>query len=495
MREAAKATEGPRAKTHELSKVAIRGKRRDEKARKRRVNVEIASELIDMIVDVMECAGDKMEEGHVQRVQAGDDDLENELISKATWRHWMGLFSDGKKVSEENIIVEDVKDEPRFVGSDSMTQLLTDAEAQKVMSPFRLMSSIGGQEIYTELLQYLTQTGVFNLRMVAPDKWQTFGAIVAAARRNTSGMEATVKTAVELPMEEEALRMMNSPTNEDLGAFVNRMYEGPYGAKQSLRGSLVGTSAGSTVIGVGDSGSHAAIGASASLAAPSKDILDYLPAVALPLHHALKLCLLGPMCSGKESAVKALKETLGDSLTVFKINDVVREALTYVHPDNQKQEDADPKAKGKKGADAGPADAFAGKDTEAYKAVAERALKSVQLTTGAQEIPAAGKDLADLVSDEQILVDLFCQKLKLTFDGAEAPDADQQRREKIAKEKELLEQIEEAKAAEANEAADPKGKGKKGAAKSAAELEDDLTQLLSLDRSGWLLVDFPRTLE
>lgn len=127
-----------------------------------------------MIVDVMECAGDQMEAGHAERVQAGDEDLENELISKATWRHWMSLFTDGKKVSEENIIVEDVKDKPRFVGSDSMTQLLTDADAQKVLSPFQLMTSIGRQQIYTELLQYLAQTGIFNLRMVVPDKWQSF---------------------------------------------------------------------------------------------------------------------------------------------------------------------------------------------------------------------------------------------------------------------------------------------------------------------------------
>jgi hypothetical protein len=108
-----------------------------------------------MIVDVMECAGDQMEEGHAVRLQAEDDDVENELISKATWRHWMTLFTDGKKVSEENIIVEDVKEEAKFVGSDSMTQLLAD-DAQKVISPFQLMTGISRQHIYSELLQYLT---------------------------------------------------------------------------------------------------------------------------------------------------------------------------------------------------------------------------------------------------------------------------------------------------------------------------------------------------
>lgn len=156
MRQNALKTEGPRAQAHDQSKVVIKQKRREEKARKRAVNIEIASELIDMIVDVMECAGDQMEEGHAERLQAEDDDVENELISKATWRHWMALFTDGKKVSEENIIVEDVKEEARFVGSDSMAQLLADGDAQKSMTPFQLMTGISRQHIYTELLQYLT---------------------------------------------------------------------------------------------------------------------------------------------------------------------------------------------------------------------------------------------------------------------------------------------------------------------------------------------------
>ena len=42
------------------------------------------------------------------------------------------------------------------------------------------------------------------------------------------------------------------------------------------------------------------------------------------------------------------------------------------------------------------------------------------------------------------------------------------------------------------ESADPK-KAQKGG-KSAAELEADLKQLMSLDVSGWVLIDFPRTI-
>jgi hypothetical protein len=29
------------------------------------------------------------------------------LIKKEKWRHWMGIFSNGKKVSEENLVINE----------------------------------------------------------------------------------------------------------------------------------------------------------------------------------------------------------------------------------------------------------------------------------------------------------------------------------------------------------------------------------------------------
>ena len=70
-------------------------------------------------------------------------------------------------------------------------------------------------------------------------------------------------------------------------------------------------------------------------------------------------------------------------------------------------------------------------------------------------------------------------------------------RERIDKEKDLLEQLEEAKGNEATEA-DAKGgkggKGGKGAAKSPMEIEDEIENLLRVEASGWILLDFPRNL-
>lgn len=96
---------------------------------------------------------------------------------------------------------------------------------------------------------------------------------------------------------------------------------------------------------------------------------------------------------------------------------MVKEALAYVDPNQAKEEPADPKAKGGKGKAAeAPVDVFAGKDTTQYKEIATLILQQVQLTTGNEEaLPGKDVDVLQLVSDDSLLVQLFIQKLKLTF--------------------------------------------------------------------------------
>lgn len=104
-----------------------------------------------------------------------------------------------------------------------------------------------------------------------------------------------------------------------------------------------------------------------------------------------------------------MKQKMGDSITLFNMNEILREALVYVDPNSQKEEVVDPKAKGKgKGAPEAPVDIFAGKDTTKYKEVAAALLKQVQLTTGNETaLPDKKTDLLQLVSDDDLLVQLF----------------------------------------------------------------------------------------
>lgn len=63
----------------------------------------------------------------------------------------------------------------------------------------------------------------------------------------------------------------------------------------------------------------------------------------------------------------------------------------------------------------------------------------------------------------------------------------------MAKETELFEQLEDAKQNEGADV-DPKGKGKVKAAKSVQEVQEELNTLMSFEKKGWILLDFPRNL-
>ena len=86
MKAGAEAVEGDRQATHQANKKDYAQKRREEKVKKRRVNIEIASELIDLIMDVVETANEQMDNALHDRLEADDSDEEKEKISKATWR-------------------------------------------------------------------------------------------------------------------------------------------------------------------------------------------------------------------------------------------------------------------------------------------------------------------------------------------------------------------------------------------------------------------------
>lgn len=177
------------------------------------------------------------------------------------------------------------------------------------------------------------------------------------------------------------------------------------------------------------------------------------------------------------------------------MQDILREALNYAMP--PKEEAVDPKAKGGKGkATESTAELFVGKDTTQYKAIAEQLLSQIQITFGQETIPGKDTDLISLVSDDSLLVKLFIQKLKLTFDAA-SPDqkAKQQKmKDNLMKHKELMQELEEAKSQDGS-ALDLKAKGKGAkASKTPQEIQAEIDSLMGIEINGWMLIDFPRTI-
>lgn len=82
--------------------------RRQEKLGKRKVNIEVISEVVDLILDVANEAYEKTQK------------RKNKKLDKAEWRDWMSIFSEGKLLSL-------VVGENNF----SMSQQLNDEDSNK----------------------------------------------------------------------------------------------------------------------------------------------------------------------------------------------------------------------------------------------------------------------------------------------------------------------------------------------------------------------------
>ena len=216
MKKAAEENEPKRQATHQAQKDQLVIQRREEKRKKRRVNIEIASELIDVILDVADVAYNSLLDAPVEQESPDIDQFttqifgEEQLIKKAQWRHWMGIIASGKKVSEENLVIS-TDDAAGQKHADSMPQIgLSTAQG-----PYKLMSEMKNESIFDELLQYVCMCGPLNLRLVAAEKWHQF--------------KETVDNDKSLANHNMNLSFLNElyvPKNRELGIFLERLYSG-----------------------------------------------------------------------------------------------------------------------------------------------------------------------------------------------------------------------------------------------------------------------------
>ena len=88
----------------------------------------------------------------------------------------MSIFTDGKKVSEQNIVINK-DDEDEKTGTQLNLFGATDGEEPKTVPPQKLLNDVRNEPAYDSLLQYICMCGPLNLRLVAPDKWHSFQAI------------------------------------------------------------------------------------------------------------------------------------------------------------------------------------------------------------------------------------------------------------------------------------------------------------------------------
>lgn len=100
-----------------------------------------------------------------------------------------------------------------------------------------------------------------------------------------------------------------------------------------------------------------------------------------------------------------------------------------------------------------------------------------------------------MVFDDQLLVNLFVERLKLEYEGINLGMSKEELESGIRREKELIEQLAELEdhsaPAEVKKGGKPPPKGGKAPEET---LKEELEQIRSVSPKGWILLDFPRNL-
>ena len=133
----------------------------------------------------------------------------------------------------------------------------------------------------------------------------------------------------------------------------------------------------------------------------------------------IKVAILGRAFAGKKTIGAQLVAKYGDqNLKLFNMNDIIKEALDYITPKKVDEVAQAAAAKGKKGKqeEVVPVDIFEGKHPGEYKKLAmEMKTKFFENYEG-DNLPQK-VDLPNLVFDDQLLVNLFIERLKLEYEG------------------------------------------------------------------------------
>lgn len=172
--------------------------RRDEKAKKRGLDIEICSEVVDLILDIANEAFDESrKEGKGGK------------LDKPTWREWMRYFKDNKLVSKARRGLLNQDQDGLF-----MMRPATDlSEAYDVLEDLKrpideVLDVIKGEQCHNDMLEYMSATGIFNLTDGARfEEWNEFGEFIASS----TTLDASV------------LQQVVPPVNPQMGTHLHKI--------------------------------------------------------------------------------------------------------------------------------------------------------------------------------------------------------------------------------------------------------------------------------
>jgi hypothetical protein len=116
---------------------------KEQKAKKRRVSVEIASGLVDLLLDLGSEVYDVMRAS------------ENKKLTKEDWREFMTIFKDGKKASLRKVVKKVI--DPSLVSDQNEIPFRVGVTADEIMVQYL------SEPALTDFYQFLCGTGQFDL--------------------------------------------------------------------------------------------------------------------------------------------------------------------------------------------------------------------------------------------------------------------------------------------------------------------------------------------
>ena len=175
---------------------------------------------------------------------------------------------------------------------------------------------------------------------------------------------------------------------------------------------------------------------------PNEENYEEKVEIKVPSDLPLKLAILGRAFAGKNTVAKQLQEKYGGEkqVCIFKMDDIIKEALDYITPKKVDEAALEAAKKAKKGKqeDLAPVDPFEGKHSDDYKQIATEMKNQFFSDYEGDNLPQK-VDLANLVFDDQLLVNLFIERLKLEYEGVDLSVSQEDLENGIRREKELVE--------------------------------------------------------
>lgn len=124
----------------------------------------------------------------------------------------MSIFTDGKKVSEANIVIQEDHGMQKVESEKSPLAKMLGVGIDSI-TPCQILDKVKNEVVYSEFLQYLTVSGSMNMQLFANKEWNNL-AQVAQSDQKTK----------DLNLDLSFLNEKSVPLNTELAKYLQKLY-------------------------------------------------------------------------------------------------------------------------------------------------------------------------------------------------------------------------------------------------------------------------------